>query len=50
MDANLTVNENSYVSSIHGMINGAGATSLSGVFYSNDLTPDYVGAFTVVKQ
>lgn len=34
-----------YSASIYGNLNGTGASSVSGVFYTNDSTPDYAGSF-----
>ena len=35
----------SYTGTMHGLLNGAGATSTSGVFHTNDSRPDYSGSF-----
>ena len=34
-----------YSATIYGNLNGTGASSVSGVFYTNDSTPDYAGSF-----
>lgn len=49
VDATLTVSGRSYEATIHGLINGSSGKNTTGVFHTNDSTPDYVGAFSAKK-
>lgn len=49
VDASLTANGSTYTATIHGLLSGSGASSVTGVFHSNDSTPDYAGAFVAKK-
>ncbi len=35
----------SYTANLYGNLNGSGVTSVSGLFFTNDTTPDYAGSF-----
>lgn len=50
VDATLVVSGQTYTTTIHGLVNGTDASSTTGVFHTNDLTPDYAGAFVAKKQ
>jgi hypothetical protein len=41
----VAVNGLNYSSSLYGNLNGAGANTIAGVFYTNDNAPDYSGSF-----
>jgi hypothetical protein len=40
-----SINGTPYTASLYGNLNGAGASSTSGIFYTNDSNPDYAGSF-----
>ena len=50
IDATLTVSGRSYETTVHGLVNGNLAETATGVFHTNDSTPDYVGAFVAKKD
>lgn len=50
IDATLIVSGQSYETTIHGLVNGNVAETATGVFHTNDSTPDYVGAFVAKKN
>jgi hypothetical protein len=49
VDASLIANGSAYTATIHGLLSGAGASSITGVFHTNDASPDYAGAFVAKK-
>lgn len=49
VDANIIANGSTYTATIHGLLSGAGASSVTGVFHTNDSRPDYAGAFVAKK-
>ena len=49
VDANIIANGSTYTATIHGLLSGSGASSVTGVFHTNDSRPDYAGAFVAKK-
>ena len=49
VDASIIANGSAYTATIHGLLSGAGASSITGVFHTNDARPDYAGAFVAKK-
>jgi hypothetical protein len=43
--ASITAGGLYYTGTMHGLLHGSGATSTSGLFHTNDIAPDYSGAF-----
>lgn len=49
VDASIIANGSAYTATIHGLLSGAGASSVTGVFHTNDSRPDYASAFVAKK-